>query len=123
MATNFILANVTVAKRPTGSPALANKTDVSLPKQDAAVEEDKHVSDSNKLSRGEISAAVTALNQYMQSSNREIEFRLDESTGDTVVRITNQSTGELIRQIPSKVALQLAQDIHSDHGVLLNTKI
>jgi len=52
--------------------------------------------------------AVSELNSYVQNEQRELLFNVDEGSGDMVVRVVDRESGELIRQIPNEVVLDLA---------------
>lgn len=52
--------------------------------------------------------AVSELNSYVQNEQRELLFNVDEGSGDMVVRVVDRESGELIRQIPNDVVLDLA---------------
>ena len=52
---------------------------------------------------------VDRLNQAMQSLRHDILFSIDEQSGETVIQVKNQETGEVIRQMPSEEALALAR--------------
>lgn len=50
------------------------------------------------------SAAVTG-NSILQAANRNLEFKVDESTKKVVIKIVDNQTGETVRQIPSEEML------------------
>lgn len=64
----------------------------------------------------EVSQAVSDINDYLQSVNRELRFRVDEALplGRAVISIIDSDTQETIREIPSKEALALAQRLQED---------
>lgn len=65
---------------------------------------------------------IARLNDYVQNIRRRLEFRVDEATNRTVVTVIDQDTQEVIRQIPSEVALKLVQrlnDLQGHSGSLL----
>lgn len=69
--------------------------------------------------------AADTINQAMRGSNQclEFEFSVDSDTKKTVVRVVDTSTGELVRQIPSREVLAIARSIDQfQHGLLLNQK-
>ncbi len=66
-----------------------------------------------------ITAVAEQLQTYVQKSGRELEFRVDNSTGHTVVSVRDGS-GTLIRQIPSEEALRLAERMSEGSGTLLD---
>lgn len=55
--------------------------------------------------------AVAQLNDYVQSVQRELQFSIDGDTGRSIVRVVDRKSQELIRQIPSDVALKLARQL------------
>lgn len=61
-----------------------------------------------------ISQAVTDINQYVQNVNRELQFSLEEKLplGRAVVKVIDSETEEVIREIPSKEVLAIAQRLH-----------
>lgn len=59
--------------------------------------------------REELDTYVKALNDMGESKPPHMRFDVDESTGRTVVRMTHNDTGELVRQIPSEEFLRIAR--------------
>lgn len=64
----------------------------------------------------DVSQAVSDINDYLQSVNRELRFRVDEALplGRAVISIIDSETQETIREIPSKEALALAQRLQEE---------
>ena len=62
-------------------------------------------------SRQVVEKAIAHLNDYVQSVQRDLEFSLDEGSGETVVRVIDRTTQKVVRQIPSDVALKLARNL------------
>lgn len=74
---------------------------------------------------GQVQQAVNTLNQSSSFLNRDLTFSVDQSTHDTVVKVVEAQTGQVITQIPSKQAMAIAQAISAlpqKAGVLLNQK-
>jgi flagellar protein FlaG len=70
-----------------------------------------------------LAKAAQQIEEYLRSSGRDLEFRIDEATGRTVVSVRDPQTGEVIRQIPSEEALRIAQHLDVHTAVLLNTTV
>ena len=70
----------------------------------------------------EIEVAVTQINDYVQNLDRKLHFSVDEESGKTVIRVTDLSTDELIRQIPSEKLLAVSQALEEFSGLLLEAK-
>jgi flagellar protein FlaG len=62
-------------------------------------------------SRESLDRAVAHLNDYVQSIQRDLHFFVDKATGRSVVTVVDQSTQEVVRQIPSEVVLRLARNL------------
>lgn len=52
--------------------------------------------------------AVKQINDLLRDRQRELEFSIDEGSGRTVVKVIHSETGEVIRQLPPDVVLQVA---------------
>ena len=58
-----------------------------------------------------VEQAVARLNDYVQSTQRDLRFSVDKDLGRTVVRVIDSNTQEVIRQIPNETALNLARNL------------
>lgn len=67
----------------------------------------------------QLEKAVVAMNDYVQSINRDLQFSVDEETERTVIKVIDSQSGELIRQIPDEVFLELARKLNDGGGVQL----
>jgi flagellar protein FlaG len=74
------------------------------------------------ISSKELEAKISELNAAMVSRNQAVVFSTDAATGKDVVRVSNKSTGELIRQMPSVEALKAMQIIDQMMGLIFNQK-
>lgn len=71
--------------------------------------------------QADVQKALQAIKEKLGSltSSDSLQFSIDGSSGEVVARVTDSKTGELIRQIPSKEALAIAQDLDQLKGLLL----
>ena len=74
------------------------------------------------ISSKELEAKIVELNEAMVSRNQAVLFSTDAATGKDVVRVSNKTTGELIRQMPSVEALKAMQNIDQMMGLIFNQK-
>lgn len=70
-------------------------------------------------------ALVSKVENLSQIIRRNIEFSVDDATGQSVVRVVDSDTGELVRQIPSDEILNLISQVEEwreelKTGVLLD---
>jgi flagellar protein FlaG len=77
-----------------------------------------------EASEQRVEEAVANLNEYVQSVQRDLQFRLDDNSGKTVITVYDRSTEEVVRQIPDDVVLRLARDLQQDVPIsLFNAKV
>ena len=62
---------------------------------------------------GQLKEAVTKLNDYVQNVQRNLSFSVDKDSGQTVIKVYDAQTKEVIRQLPPEETLKLAASI--DH--------
>ena len=74
------------------------------------------------VSARDLETKIASLNEALVSRNQAVAFSVDASTGHDVVRVTNRSTGELIRQMPSLEALKAMQNIDRMMGLIFSNK-
>ncbi len=72
--------------------------------------------------RESIEKIAADLQKFVQSMGRDLNFSVDETTGYHVVRVVDQSTGELIRQLPSDELLKLAREFEQLQNVLVSQR-
>ena len=78
----------------------------------------------NEAMREELDNAVSQLNDFVQSVQRDLQFEVNDETGQTVVRVIDQQTDEVVRQIPDELALRLAENLQQDEPLsLLNIRV
>lgn len=67
--------------------------------------------------------ATELLNQFMERSSIAIHFSVDHDSNRLVVKVVKAQSGELIRQIPSEVALKLSQALDTLNGLIIQEKV
>lgn len=67
-----------------------------------------------------VERAVKQIKAFLSSSQRQLDFQLDDNSGRTIISVVNPETGELIRQIPSEEVLRLAASIQTGGFQLIN---
>ncbi|MFT5082226.1 MAG: flagellar protein FlaG [Lentisphaeria bacterium] len=68
-------------------------------------------SKAEKADDKKLEGAVASANHYAQSISRDIQFSVDEELKQTVVKVLDGGSGEVIRQIPEDVFLELARNL------------
>jgi len=70
-------------------------------------------------SKDEVSNAVKKLNEAMPQSAQSLQFEIDQDSEQIVVKIIDQSTKEVVRQMPTEEALEMAKAIDKMQGLLI----
>jgi len=65
-----------------------------------------------------LQAIVSDLNHVMGMTNTKLSFSVDRASNKTIIRVVDSETQELIRQIPSEDAVNVAQHINGLMGIL-----
>lgn len=66
--------------------------------------------------------ALKKVNESMQAWSTGIRFEMDEDTESMVVKLVNNETGDVIRQVPSEAMLKVAKMIIQMQGGSINTQ-
>lgn len=64
--------------------------------------------DSKSTGTAEIKEAVSQINNFVQSVQRDLSFSMDEGSGRTIITVIDSNSGKMVRQIPSEEVLALA---------------
>ena len=64
-----------------------------------------------ELSQEALEKVVSQLNAYIQNTQRDVDFSVDDSTGRVVVRVVDSVSDEVIRQIPSEEMLAISRHL------------
>ena len=75
------------------------------------------------ISPSELADKIELLNKELVSRNQAVAFSSDATTGRDIVRVTNRTTGELIRQMPSAEVLKAMQNIDQMMGLIFNRSV
>lgn len=70
-----------------------------------------------ELKRDDLVKPLQQVNEVM--NNYGIHFEMSDDHGKIVIKVVNQESGELIRQIPSEEVLQIAAHLHEVSGLLV----
>ena len=70
-------------------------------------------------SQQQVEQALDKVKQVMTAKASALTFTVDDKSGDTIVRVVDSDTGEVIRQIPSKELVEIARALDKMQGMLL----
>ncbi|MFA5984409.1 MAG: flagellar protein FlaG [Methylococcaceae bacterium] len=72
-----------------------------------------------------IKSATDTGNSYLQAVNRNLEFKVDDSTREVVVKVVDSTSGKVVRQIPSEEILAFIKrlkDLDGQNGSILQDR-
>lgn len=73
-------------------------------------------------SMDQVKQAVQDINKSMQSLSQGLEFSIDADSKQTIVKVIDPQTKEVIRQMPSQEALEIAKTLDQVLGKLIREK-
>lgn len=95
-------------------------TPTTVPAASGAVAQDEK--DARKGQGANLESAVSDIQSFVQAVKRGLEFSVDDSTGDVVVKVIDTDSGKLIRQIPSEELLKLAERLDDIRSLMFEAK-
>ncbi len=75
-----------------------------------------------QLAPQSLDSAVASISSFVQNVQRSLDFSVDDSSGEVVVRVTDRDTGKVIRQLPSEEALRLSEQLESLRSLMFETR-
>lgn len=109
------------ARKPESTATPVPSSEVHEKTQDTAntVKTDKPQQD-DETERASLDQVVEELNRNIQQTTRALIFTIDERHGKPIVSVVDKETDKVIRQIPSEVALQVADALEEVTGALVS---
>jgi flagellar protein FlaG len=68
--------------------------------------------------REPLNEVVSELNNLVRDLHRELQFSVDDKSGETVIKVVDSKTDEVVRQIPSEEVVRLRQRLEDVAGVI-----
>lgn len=111
-------------KAPDLASSSSKNRQAQSPQVAGEVSKAEKLKDRSEARREELGQAVSQLNDFVQNVQRDLQFEVDNDLGQTVVKVVDQQTQEVIRQIPDEVAMRLAEKLQQDEPLtLFNMKV
>jgi len=67
----------------------------------------------------QLSQALKSINSVLQARSQNLEFSVDSDSARTIVTVTDTSTHEVIRQMPTKEAMEIAKALDRLQSLLI----
>jgi flagellar protein FlaG len=88
-----------------------------------AASDKKHALDSLEKVADGIDEAILVLNQALERSPTKAVVRKDEQLNRFVIKIADEVSGEVIREIPSEAVLKFARNLEEMKGLLFDKSL
>ena len=85
----------------------------------AAIDSSAKGKDDAQSELKDVKQAVSEINKAMQFMSRQLEFSVDTDSERTIVKVIDQQTREVIRQMPTKEALEIGKALEKAQGLLI----
>lgn len=96
--------------KPRASDAAASQSDQAAKARQAAKDAQRAEEVAQEVASG--------LNELVQDLHRELQFSVDHESGDTVIKVIDRETDEVVRQIPSEEVVRLRKRLEEASGVI-----
>jgi flagellar protein FlaG len=70
-------------------------------------------------SEEQLAHALKSINQVLQDRSQDLEFSVDQDSERTIVKVIDKSTQEVIRQMPTQEALEIAKALDHMQSLLV----
>ncbi len=109
---------------PQSNPAVSSAQREPRPSMDVAAKPAETAqmapaSAANPPDRAAVEAATKSVREFVAPINSNIEFSVNDDTGQLVVKIVDRTTKEVIRQMPSAEMLAIAKALDSIKGLFV----
>ena len=78
--------------------------------------------DQGKASARDVNAVVDQLKSFVKEAQRNLDFSVDDSSGQFVVKVMDGDSGKMIRQIPSEELLRLSEQLENMRSLLFKAE-
>lgn len=101
------------------SPAAPTaRPEVEQPAREAAAREAEKAKQAQQTDEKPLEEMVSDLNALVRNMHRELRFSVDEDSGETVIKVIDRETDEVVRQIPSEELMRLRKRLEEAAGVI-----
>jgi flagellar protein FlaG len=92
------------------------------PEKSAGTEQDQTKQSSTGINQEDVDSAVSGLKSKLQKEHRNLDFSVDDSTGEVVVKVIDGDSGRLVRQIPTEEVLKLSKQLDDFRSLMFEAK-
>lgn len=71
----------------------------------------------------ELKSSLLDVNEHMQNIERNLQFEVDKESNQTIVRVVDTQSGEVVRQIPAEEFIRMAKRMEEMDGLLMSERV
>lgn len=79
-------------------------------------------SENKKFDSTEVNKAIAHINDALQARSQDLRFSVDTDSKRVVVKIIDQQTNQVLRQIPTEEALEISKSLDKLKGLLIKNE-
>lgn len=115
--------DVNLYQAPPVSQTRARANDSSSATQFSATpSENDSPRDNENIQKENLQQTLQKLNEFVSGASQNVVFSIDKDTDISVIKVVDRQTNEVIRQIPSEEAIQIAKVLDKFQGLLVREK-
>ena len=80
-------------------------------------------SSNRPLSPEQLDKMVDDLNSFIQDVRRELRFSVDRDSGQTIIKVIDSKSQQVVRQIPPEDIVGMAELLDGRSGLLMRTRV
>lgn len=80
-------------------------------------------SSNRPLSPEQLDKIVDDLNSFIQDVRRELRFSVDRDSGQTIIKVIDSKSQQVVRQIPPDDIVGMAEQLDGHSGLLMRTRV
>ena len=104
------------AKESPWTQVLAGRTAAPVAAESADVTAER----AEEVTPPQVEAAVSKINDVLQSRSISLQFEIDKDTDKVIVKVVDQTNGVVIRQIPTEEVVHIAKVMGKAPGLLMS---
>lgn len=108
---------------PVAKPEPAKKSEEAAREQQQQQVQSSEEQQATKMSRDEVEEMVEGLKDLTQTLQTKLNFSINESTNDVVVKILEKDTDKIIKQFPPEELLELQEKMLDLTGFLFDADV
>ena len=105
------------------APAAEGKAGVAAPSSTKSPSGTAGAKPAERTTAAQADLALGKINATLQLSSVDVRFEIDPKTDRVITKVVDMHSGEVIRQIPSEVAVRISKALDKLQGLLVNEKI